>query len=73
MSEKAIAKKGKPKFTVRFKSFFRSVWAELKKVHWPTKRQVLVYTGVVLATIFAIALAIWVVDSILTFLMGFLF
>ena len=27
----AVAKKNKPKFTVRVKTFFRSVWAELKK------------------------------------------
>ena len=55
----AVAKKNKPKFTV-------SVWAELKKVHWPTKKQMITYTGVVLGTIFVIGLALWIVDSILT-------
>ena len=48
------------------KTFFRSVWAELKKVHWPTKKQMITYTGVVLGTIFVIGLALWIVDSILT-------
>ena len=62
----AVAKKNKPKFTVRVKTFFRSVWAELKKVHWPTRKQMITYTGVVLGTIFVIGLALWIVDSILT-------
>ncbi len=73
MGDKAVAKKAKPKVSLRIKSFFRGVWAELKKVNWPTRRQVLVYTGIVLAAIFSIAVAIWAVDSVLTFLMSLLF
>ena len=62
----AVAKNGKPKFTVRVKNFFRSVWAELKKVHWPTKKQLITYTGVVLGTVLVMALLLWIVDSLLT-------
>lgn len=53
-------------------SFFREVWNELKKVHWPTRNQLLVYTGVVLVSVAIIALLIWIVDSSLTFVMNFL-
>lgn len=65
-----VAKKKKEKFFVRVKNFLKSVWAELKKVHWPTKKQVIQYTGIVLATIFVIGVAIFVVDLVLAWLMG---
>ncbi|NLI92011.1 MAG: preprotein translocase subunit SecE [Peptococcaceae bacterium] len=49
---------------------FREVWNELKKVHWPTRDQLLIYTGVVFVSVGIIALLIWVVDSSLTFVMN---
>ncbi|RNC62990.1 MAG: Protein translocase subunit SecE [Candidatus Dichloromethanomonas elyunquensis] len=49
---------------------FREVWNELKKVHWPTREQLLIYTGVVFVSVGIIALLIWVVDSGLTFAMN---
>lgn len=51
---------------------FREVWFELKKVHWPTRTQLLVYTGVVFVSVGIIALLIWIVDSGLTYAMNFL-
>ncbi|MGN1011145.1 MAG: preprotein translocase subunit SecE [Clostridia bacterium] len=60
-------KKNKVKFTTRAKNFFRNVWAELKNVHWPTKKQVLVYTGVVLVTILIVMVVLWVFDTLLSF------
>ena len=60
-------KKNKEKFTTRAKNFFRNVWAELKNVHWPTKKQVLVYTGVVLVTILIVMVVLWVFDTLLSF------
>lgn len=60
-------KKNKVKFTTRTKNFFRNVWAELKNVHWPTKKQVLVYTGVVLVTILIVMVVLWVFDTLLSF------
>lgn len=48
------------------KKYFRGVQAELKKVHWPNRREILVYTVVVLASVALVALAIWVVDSLLS-------
>ncbi|MBQ9993066.1 MAG: preprotein translocase subunit SecE [Firmicutes bacterium] len=56
----------------KVKNFFRGVWSELKKVHWPNKKQIINYTGIVLLFIFVVAIAIFVVDSILDFLLGFI-
>lgn len=57
-------------FTNKMKArtdFFREVWNELKKVHWPTRNQMLMYTGVVFVTVAIFAVLIWIVDSTLTF------
>lgn len=56
-------------FGKRF-NYFRDVWNELKKVHWPTRKQLLVYTGVVFISVGIIALLIWIVDSGLTYAMN---
>lgn len=45
------------------KAFFRGVWAELKKVHWPSRKQVATYTGVVIITVLLVAVVISLVDS----------
>lgn len=62
---------GSNKLSLRNRSskFFRGVWAELKKVQWPDRKQIGVYTSVVLISIFIIAAAIWVVDSGLSFIL----
>lgn len=59
-------KKNNVKFGTRAKGFFRSVWAELKNVHWPNKKQVLIYTGVVLVTIAIMMVILWAFDTILS-------
>lgn len=43
--------------------YFREVWTELKKVHWPSRTQLLTYTGVVLVTVGIVAIALWIIDS----------
>ncbi len=50
----------------RFKKFFREVKAELKKVTWPTKQELLSHTGVVFVTVVIIAALIWVIDAAFT-------
>ncbi|NLP45153.1 MAG: preprotein translocase subunit SecE [Peptococcaceae bacterium] len=65
-------------FLNRFKNigkrfnYFRDVWNELKKVHWPDKMQLLTYTGVVLVSVGIIAFLIWIVDSSLSYVMNIL-
>lgn len=48
------------------RKFFRGAFNELKKVHWPTRKEVMVYTSVVLVAVVAVGLLIWLFDSILS-------
>ncbi|MGQ9780459.1 MAG: preprotein translocase subunit SecE [Bacillota bacterium] len=45
--------------------FFRDVWAELKRVVWPTRRQLQIYTLVVIGSVFVVAAVLFVFDLIL--------
>ena len=54
----------KPKFTTRVSSYFKGVKAELKKVNWPTKKELRNYTVVVLVMTFAMTIVIWGLDLI---------
>ncbi|MFA9423345.1 MAG: preprotein translocase subunit SecE [Sedimentibacter sp.] len=54
----------KPKVTARVSSYFKGVKSELKKVSWPTRKELTNYTVVVLATTFAMAIVIWGLDLI---------
>lgn len=45
--------------------FLEGVWQELKKVHWPTRREVVIYTGVVLVSVVFIGIILMVADLIL--------
>lgn len=51
------------KFSEKAKRFFRGSYAEFKKVHWPNKKELYIYTGVVLISVFIVSLLIWIVDS----------
>ncbi|MCL6581598.1 MAG: preprotein translocase subunit SecE [Firmicutes bacterium] len=50
----------------RIGRYLREVRVELKKVVWPDRRQTIIYTGVVLASVVVVALVIWVVDAVLS-------
>ena len=58
----------------KVKAFFKGVWSELKKVHWPTKKQLVTYTGVVIVAVLIMAIAIsafdWAISSIVELLLG---
>ena len=69
---KAAPETQKVKFTERIGRFFKGVWSELKKVHWPTRREVVTYTGVVLTAVAIVAAMIWVVDMVFSFLLSFI-
>lgn len=58
---------------VKTASFFRGAWAELKKVHWPTRKEIITYTGVVLVSVAFVSLLIWMADSLLSVVMESLF
>ncbi len=50
--------------------FLREVRAELRKVIWPNRKETILYTSVVLISVGAVALIIWVFDSVLSLIMG---
>ncbi|EFM11508.1 MULTISPECIES: preprotein translocase subunit SecE [Paenibacillus] len=43
-------------------SFFADSWAELKKVRWPSRKELTSYTIVVLVTIILVTIYFWVLD-----------
>ena len=62
-------KKAKPSFGQRFVGFFKNVgrffknmWHELKKVTWPTKKDVLNYSLVVFAFMVVMGIIIGLID-----------
>lgn len=62
----------RPKIFERAVKFVRSTWAELRKVHWPNRRELVVYTAVVIVSVLIVTLILWVMDSIFSFLLGVL-
>ena len=49
--------------TEKAAEYFRGVLSELKKVHWPSRRQLLTYTGVVFLAVAIVSILMWFVDS----------
>ena len=74
--------RGKSKSTRRDKSgrrkenaivrYFRQTWAELKKVRWPSRREALNLTLIVLSTTVAMSAFLGVVDRLSDLLFSFL-
>ena len=54
----------KVKTTTKIKNYFKGVKAELKKVNWPSKKELTNYTVVVLATCTVMTIVIWGLDLI---------
>lgn len=53
-------------------AFIKEVKAELKKVHWPTKKELISYTVTVLITTLVFSLCIFVIDKGITTLIQML-
>ena len=70
MTEKQPEKK--VGFVARTKKSAKATLNELKKVHWPTKKELITYTEVVIVTVAIIAAGIWVIDSVISALFGLL-
>ncbi|MDD3652718.1 MAG: preprotein translocase subunit SecE [Desulfotomaculaceae bacterium] len=69
-SSKVTAKKDKENRFEQIRKFFRGVLNELKKVHWLGRREVVVYTAVVLLAVVAVGCLIWLFDSLLSSVLG---
>ena len=65
MATKAEGEK-KAKRGGKVKIFFKGVWSELKKVHWPDRKTLITYTGIVVVTVIIMSLAISGLDWIFT-------
>lgn len=61
---KKSAKTDKTKKPSKIHKYFRDLKAEVKKIVWPTKKQVLNNTGVVITAMVISGLFIWGIDSL---------
>jgi len=63
MSKKpAVNPKTKKKLGI--KDYFKGVRTEMRKVIWPSRKESISYTGVVIVTCFIFALIFWAFDSV---------
>ena len=56
----------KPGFFARIGKWFKEMQSELKKVQWPTKKQTINNTAIVIACVLIVGLFIWVFDFVAT-------
>ena len=62
-TQKTPAKKKKVKGSNRFAKWFREMRSELRKVVWPTPKQILNNTLVSLSVMVAAAIVVWAIDQ----------
>ncbi|TDA68579.1 MAG: preprotein translocase subunit SecE [Clostridia bacterium] len=67
-TSKALAKQ--ENIVTRARRFLRGSWVELKKVHWPTREELFTYTVVVIIMVLVFMGAIWLLDSLFSYLVG---
>lgn len=53
-------------------TYFKGVKAEMKKVSWPTKKELLNYTTVVVALSIVVSIIVWVLDIIINYGLQFI-
>ena len=63
-------KNNKPSFMSKLKNFFKSLRTELKKVIWPDKDTVKKTTAVVIVIVILVTILVWIIDSIMVFVLG---
>ena len=59
-----MANENKEKNTGRFGQFFKEVSGEVKKLSWPTKKEIVSYTLTVIAFILLMAVVIYALDLV---------
>ena len=74
MSEKSAAQEKKPNFFSRIGKFFRDQRSETKKIVWPSKKQVLNNTGIVIVAVALFAVVVgafdWIFGQLIRLLLG---
>ena len=63
IAKRATAKKKRVKGSNRFARWFREMRSELRKVVWPTPKQILNNTLVSLSVMVASAIVVWAIDQ----------
>ncbi|MFY9175619.1 MAG: preprotein translocase subunit SecE [Peptococcia bacterium] len=58
----SVAKSEKAGLLARIRKTFRGMHNEMKKVHWPNRREMTTLTVVVIFSVAIVALIIWLVD-----------
>lgn len=61
--QRAMAASAQKRKRGSIKEYFKGVKLEMKKVVWPTKKELGSFTAIVLATCAAFAVVFWVVDT----------
>ncbi|MCQ4925776.1 preprotein translocase subunit SecE [Tissierella carlieri] len=49
----------------KMSAYFRGVRAEMKKVIWPSRKELINYTGVVIMISALVAIIVWVLDLVI--------
>ena len=60
--DKKSEKKSKPSVFAKISRWLRELKSELKKVQWPSKKQTVNNTGIVIACVGVVGLFIWIFD-----------
>ena len=50
---------------VRFSNYLKGVRSEMRKVHWPNKKELINYTGVVILISLIVALIVYIIDLLI--------
>jgi len=58
------------KLFTKLKNYFKDAWSELKKVTWPSRKELISSTLTVLVVVVVFAVFLGVIDLILTALIG---
>ena len=69
-SQKKPEKKKKEGFIARISRFAKELRSEIKKIVWPTRKQVFNNTCVVAAVMVSVGAFIWIIDWVFAFLRG---
>lgn len=69
-TEKKTQKKSKPGFFARIGKWLRELKSELKKVQWPTGKQTVNNTVIVIACVIIVGMFIWIFDALASGIIG---
>ena len=69
-TDKKTQKKSKPGFFARIGKWLRELKSELKKVQWPTGKQTVNNTVIVIACVIIVGMFIWIFDALASGIIG---